>query len=528
MTYHSARRMLSACIAAVALVAALAMATAGTASATSDLTNQCSGANIKGQGSTFQAPAQEPVWNVDFNASADTNVLGCAGNAGQGDGKKPTVTYESTGSHSGSGACLKGFGDNAIPKYEEYPYCGTDEAPNSEDEAVMEAHKAARDTETKTIESIPVLQGAVAVLIHLPSGCVAQDEADVGGKVVKEGRLALDDTTVVKIYEGAIRNWKELVEAQSDAHDQLTCTGGATEEETPINVVVRTDRSGTTHIFKSFLAQIEPAHEVEMEEFNQIEEGGEKRNNPCGVRFAPEFRTWADVQGGCENQRWPRAAHVIRPFIVGNPGVIGEVNAKPSSIGYADLAVARKEGFFSKKCVSPFKAPECGGENSKGSSTKLGEQNHKFWAVIQNSEVAGAEYTDPANNDDIEKVDASDCADTLYIGKIGEVIPPVSTREPWSTVKAQLVQKNYPICGLTYDLALREYEPYILPTGGTLAEEEKGKEVAQTTRDYLLWELSTTTQGGEYDIKDHDYEKVSGTILKEAEAGVKEIGWEKP
>ena len=110
MTYHSARRMLSACIAAVALVAALVMATAGTASATSDLTSQCSGANIKGQGSTFQAPAQE-VWNPDFNASIDTNVLGCAGNAGQGDGKKPTVTYESTGSHSGSGACLKGFGD---------------------------------------------------------------------------------------------------------------------------------------------------------------------------------------------------------------------------------------------------------------------------------------------------------------------------------------------------------------------------------------------------------------------------------
>ena len=74
MTYHSARRMLSACIAAVALVAALAMATAGTASATSDLTSQCSGASIKGQGSTFQAPAQEPVWNVDFNAVTDTST----------------------------------------------------------------------------------------------------------------------------------------------------------------------------------------------------------------------------------------------------------------------------------------------------------------------------------------------------------------------------------------------------------------------------------------------------------------------
>ncbi len=529
MTYHSARRMLSACIAAVALVAALAMATAGTASATSDLTSQCSGANIKGQGSTFQAPAQEPVWNVDFNASTDTNVLGCAGNAGQGDGKKPTVTYESTGSHSGSGACLKGFGDGEAPKYEEYPYCGTDEAPNAAAAAAIEANKASSDTEVKTLESIPVLQGAVAVIIHLPSGCVGQDKAKVGGKVVEQGRIALDDTTVAKIYEGEIRNWKEVEEAQTDSNDKITCTGGASEEETPINVVVRTDKSGTTHIFKSFLAQVEPEpHTFQAEEFNEIDEEGVEKKNPCGSVLPAESKSWQNVQEGCENQRWPLKAKVVRPFTKGNPGVVGEVNAKASSIGYADLAVARKEGFFSKKCVSPVKAPECGGENKKGSETKLGEQNHKFWAPIQNSAVAGEEYADPANNSDIEKVDASNCADTVYIGKIGEVIPPTSTRENWSTTKAQLVQKKYPICGLTYDLALLTYKPYILPHGGTLAEEEKGKEVAQTARDYLLWEVSTKAQGGGYVIKDHDYEKVSGTIQKEAEKGIKEIGWAVP
>ncbi len=528
MTYLSARRMLSACIAAVALVAALAMATAGTASATSDLTSQCSGANIKGQGSTFQAPAQEPVWNVDFNASIDTNLLGCAGNMGQGDLKKPTVTYESTGSHAGSGACLKGFGDGEAPKYKEYPYCATDEAPNASAVALMEANKASSDTETRTIESIPVLQGSEAMIIHLPSGCVAKDEARVGTKLVKQGRLALDDATVAKIYEGEIRNWKEVEEAQADSHDVITCTGGAAEEETPINVVVRTDKSGTTHIFKSFLAQVSPSHTFEAEEFNEISEEGVLKKNPCGVVLPPESKTWANVQEGCENQRWPLKAKVVRPFTKGNPGVVGEVNKTPSSIGYADLAVARKEGFFSKKCPTGVKPPECGGENKKGSELKLGEQNHKFWAVIQNSEVAGVEYTDPSSDGDVEKVANSNCANTKYIGKIGEVIPPTSTRELWSTVKAQLVQVKYAICGLTYDLALREYKPYILPHGGTPTEEEEGKNVAQTTRDYLLWELSTKTQGGGYDIKTHDYEKVSGTVLKEAEAGVKEIGWEKP
>lgn len=535
MTYLSARSRLSACfVSVVAVLAFAALALAGTASAatkapTSDLTNQCSGANIKGQGSTFQAPAQEPVWNVDFNASTDTNLLGCAGNTGQGDLKKPTVTYESTGTHSGSGACLKGFGAGATPKYEEYPYCGTDEAPNATSIAQMEANKASSDTETRTIESIPVLQGAVAVLVHLPEGCVAQDEAKVATKLVKEGRIAFDDVTVAKIFEGVIRNWKEVEEAQTDDHVKITCTGGAAEEETPINVVVRTDKSGTTHIFKSFLAQVEPEpHTFEAEEFNEISEEGVKVKNPCGTILPAGPKSWQNVQEGCENQRWPLAAKVVRPFLKGNPGVIGAVNSTASSITYADLAVARKEGFFSKKCVAPAKAPNCGGENKKGSEVKLGEQNHRFWAPIQNSSVAGVEYADPASNQDIEKAANSNCAKTTYIGKIGEVIPPVSTREIWSTVKAQLVQVKYPICGLTYDLALREYKPYILPHGGTVAEEELGKEVAQTTRDYLLWELNSKPQGGGNLIKNHDYEKLSGTVLKEAETGVKEIGWEKP
>ena len=329
MTYHSARRMLSACIAAVALVAALAMATAGTASATSDLTSQCSGANIKGQGSTFQAPAQEPVWNVDFNASTDTNVLGCAGNTGQGDLKKPTVTYESTGSHSGSGACLKGFGDGEAPKYEEYPYCGTDEAPSASAEALMEANKASSDKETKTIESIPVLQGSVAVLIHLPAGCVASDEAKVGGKMVKQGRLALDDATVAKIYEGEIRNWKE-VEDSSDrrprrdhVHRRRHRRGNPDQRGRPrsTNQARRTSSS-------RFWRRSAPSHKFETEEFNEISEEGVLKKNPCGVVLPPEMKTWENVQEGCENQRWPLAAKVVRPFLKGNPGVVGEVNAK--------------------------------------------------------------------------------------------------------------------------------------------------------------------------------------------------------
>ncbi len=260
--------------------------------------------------------------------------------------------------------------------------------------------------------------------------------------------------------------------------------------------------------------------------FNEIEEEGVKVKNPCKAVLPPQKKTWENVQEGCENQRWPLKAKVVRPFKKGNPGVIGEVNAKASSITYADLAAARKEQFFSKKCVPPTKPPFCGGENKKGSESKLGEQNTRFWAPIQNSATAGGEYADPSSDADVEKLANSNCANTKYIGKIGEVIPPVSTRELWSTVKAQLVQVKYPICGLTYALALREYKAYMQP--GTTAEEEEDLAKAQTVRDYLRWALSTKTEGGGNLIKNHDYEKVSGTVQKEAEAGAKEIGWVTP
>ena len=43
----------------------------------------------------------------------------------------------------------------------------------------------------------------------------------------------------------------------------------------------------------------------------------------------------------CQNQRWPKAAEIVRGTESGNPGVVKRVNEVESSIGYADLAVTR-------------------------------------------------------------------------------------------------------------------------------------------------------------------------------------------
>jgi ABC-type phosphate transport system substrate-binding protein len=513
------RRLIPVC---VVVVAALAAAIApGSASAT-DLGEQCSGSPIKGHGSTFQAPILVK-WAEEFNTSK--NVLACAGETGQGDLLKPTVTYEHTGSNAGSGACLHGWGAESTEavKFGEFGYCGTDEAPNEKQKGEIEKNKTGG--ETRSLETIPVLQGAVAVLVHLPKGCLAESEIEAGGRKHKLGRLALDDTSIEGVYAGTIKNWKELLANQATedgaGSDKLTCKGGTVinkktltgeeEEEERITPVVRLDHSGTTHIFKSFLLQVSTTP-MEMEEYPE-EIGGKKTG--CGAALPEQEEPWTEVSEACQNQRWPKAAEVVRGTESGNPGVVKRVNTTPSSIGYADLAVARELHYFSAKCG---KFPtECGGEQTEGTEKKVGQQNTRFWAEVQDSakpEISG--FADPSTDGDIEATANSNCNGTVYTNEAGKAFPPANTREPWNGAKAELVETKYAICGLTYDLALRQYKYY----PGT------SKEEATTVENFLLWAMNTKAEGGGALENDTDYEKLPGSIIAKAEGGIKQIGYE--
>jgi ABC-type phosphate transport system substrate-binding protein len=509
MTFLSARRLVAAC--AVSVAAAAALAAPGAASATTDLGTQCAGSKIEGVGSSFQAPAQF-IWTglkggKGFNVS--TSELACNGTFGSGG--KPAVVYNQEEAFKGSGACLKDFGiGGAAPTTNKFPFCGTDEAPNPTAKGEVESHAAAGVAE-KSLETIPVLQGSLAIIVHLPAGCKATSTITSGTKTIKLGRLVFDNTTVDGIYTGAIKTWAEAVAAQGVNHgnDTLTCTVPAEANDT-IHPVVRADKSGTTHIFKEYLAQVDTAKTILMEEFNEPQGKGK----PCGATLPPQEKSWAEVGEGCENQRWPEALAKIRPVETGNQGVVHTVASTESSIGYADLAVARELESFSKKGL--------GGENKKGSEIKVGEQNVRFWAEIQRSEpgLTPVLYADPASNGDVEKPAQSNCAGTVYAAKPGEKFPPKNTRETWFAVKAEITQKKYNICGLTYVLAVRQYDFYLSPFGVT---EEESKHTATTVENYLKWALSAKTEGGGLEMKNHDYEKLTGTVHEEAEDGVEEI-----
>lgn len=516
MTFLSGRRLITACV--VTAAAAVGVIAPGTASATPDLLQQCAGGNIKGHGSTFQAPILVK-WAEQFNTSV--NEFACSGT--QGSKGTPKVEYLHTGADAGSGACLHGWGAESTEetKYQTFGYCGTDEAPNPTQKAEIESHAAA-GVEPRSLETIPVLQGAVTIIVHLPSGCKAESEIEKAGKKTKLGRLVLDNSSIDKVYRGEITNWKQLLENQEKENsnaggDKLTCTGGLAEEERTITPVVRLDHSGTTHIFKAYLLQVDGAP-VTMEEYPTTLTPAGRGKSGCASSLPEESETWSQVSEACQNQRWPKAAKVEFGTEKGNPGVIKAVNNIESSIGYADLAVAREEKFFSAIIKNEKgEVIHRGGENKKGSETNVGEQNTEFWAEVQDTatpQISG--FADPASNGDVEKVASSNCKGTVFSNEAGKKFPPPNVRETWNQAKAELVEAKYSLCGLTYDLVLRQYSFY---PGGTTKEE------ATTVENFLRWAVNTKAGGGEA-LKNTDYEKLPGTIIKEDETGLKEVGFE--
>lgn len=537
MTSLYARRLISACVISAASVAALVAP--GTASATiQKRLEQCAGANIKMNGSTFQNVAEEQ-WETGssnpYSFNLSTDKLACAGKTGQGSLGKPEVHYEQTQTTKGSGACMHAFGANNENKAAEtnvFTICGTDEAPNPTQKKEIEKNREGAPT-GESLETIPVTQGSESIIIHLPAGCKAESEVEV--KSVKHllGRLVLDQKSIVEVYEGSIETWGQLIKSVTAGKDKLEgCTEGvATAEGKRIRPVVREDSSGTTHIFKAFLQQVNSTHKVLMETF-PAEVGGKKTG--CGGELAEEEKFWSEVAEGCENQRWPKKANVLRPTESGNPGVIDEVAATPSSLAYADDAAAREYEFFSKKdytrvdpLVPGTEAEKTltgsGGENKKGSATKVGEQNNMFWAEVQNLNIPtkpDEEFTDPTTTGDVEKLGESNCKNSHYIEGAGHEFPPESTLDSWSEAKAATKEEHYSICGLTYILSFKQYEPYLEELG---VKEAEGLPKVTTAENYV--EYAINGGGGAKALKGHDYEALPKEVVKKAEKGAKEIEW---
>jgi ABC-type phosphate transport system substrate-binding protein len=442
MVFIRARRFVSVCVPTAAVMAALVAPGAASAGTVGE---QCSGSNILGQGASAQKIAQQTVWDPDFNTSATAKA--CDGTQGSKD--TPKVTYTSTS----SGAGMEAWGVNGHAFEGSIAFVGTDEPPNEAQKAEIESHKIKPKSEP-TLETIPVAQSAVAIIVHLPTKCTATSTNF-------SGRMALDNVTLEKIFDGVITKWSEITE-DGDTLLGANCTSAL--KESPITRIVRPDQAGTTSILKKYLSLINGENDI----FGEL--------------------GWRGLSEGMENTTWPGT--VTRPSEKGDSALVKLVAETPSSIGYATLGDARSNGSFVK--------PGGGGGSAR------------FWTPIQNNglEQEEATYADPSTDLETATVANSNCNGTVYTN--GEVpFPPASTLDAWNEVTTRTTESKYPICGLTYDLAFHEYSKY---PGTSLAE-------ATTVNNYLLFELSVASEGGQLLIKNHDYLELPSSLRVEAREG---------
>jgi ABC-type phosphate transport system substrate-binding protein len=447
MRSFTARRLLLVCslTACAAALIAPGVASAGFT------TGHCEGASIKANGATLQKKAQE-LWNKEFNNNALENA--CELKAGA-----PTVTYTGTGSGPGLESWGNGAGAGKGNFSAENAYVGTDEPPNKEQKEAIE-----KEGTGGKLLTIPVVQGAVAIIVHLPTGCTVKDK-------VAPGRLVLSNGTLEKIFHGTLTAWTAI----RDSKEKVKGKKGACN--VPIKRVVRLEGSGTTSIFKKYL------NLAQGEEFN-VEGVG--------------LTTWKKLAESNVNTTWPeeKADPVIRGK--GGGGVVKEVEATPSTIGYAVIADAR----------AAFGAPTA----------------EKFWAEIQNGTFMKGKkvlptYAEPANNGETTTKGSANCAETLYTdGK--NKFPPASTEAVWNEVTTSLTEPHYTICGFSYDLSMTKFEGY-----GVASGHEATDSSSRTALDYLNFALT----GGQPLLEGNDYlglpENAAGKVLKIAREGVAKISF---
>jgi ABC-type phosphate transport system substrate-binding protein len=308
-------------------------------------------------------------------------------------------------------------------------FAATDEPVNETQKGEIESFETTLVADP--VESVPVLQGAVAIIVNLPTGCVANSSSN-------KGRLVLNNSTLEGIFRGTIKKWSEI----SDGGDTLTGTGCNTA--TAISPIVRFDGSGTTHIFKKYLGLISKST-------FETEKG--------------ETKTWDDISEGSENTTWPKAAGVKKPGAKGGPEVLKLVAATPGSIAYANLADARANTSFVPPAGGPKKAT--------------------FWAPLQNGATT---YADPATNKDAAKLASANCSKTEYTNGKEEAFPPASVFETWNNVTTSTTEPKYTLCGLTYVTTLDSYGSFENGTGTSLGE-------ATTVNNYLRFVTDTGKGG---------------------------------
>jgi len=196
------------------------------------------------------------------------------------------------------------------------------------------------DLDKNGLIQFPTVMGGVVPVINVPG--------------VKAGELKLDGPTVAAIFLGKINKWDD--EAIKKLNPDVKLPAQA------ITVAHRTDGSGTTFIFTSYLAKVSPE--------------------------------WKEKVGAGKAVKWPAPNSIGGK---GNEGVAGQVKAVNGSIGYVEYAYAlqnkiphaalkNQAGKFLQPDLDSFQSAAANADWSKapkGFSLMLIDQpGEKSWPIV--------------------------------------------------------------------------------------------------------------------------------------------------
>jgi len=186
----------------------------------------------------------------------------------------------------------------------------------------------------------PTVMGGVVPILNVPG--------------IKAGDLKLDGSTLAAIFQGKISKWDDPAIKKLNPDLKLPAQA--------ITVAHRTDGSGTTFIFTSYLAQVSPE--------------------------------WQEKVGAGKAVKWPAPNSIGGK---GNEGVAGQVKAVNGTIGYVEYAYAfqnkipfavlkNKAGKFVQPDLDTFQAAAANADWSKapkGFSLMLIDQpGEKSWPIV--------------------------------------------------------------------------------------------------------------------------------------------------
>jgi phosphate transport system substrate-binding protein len=217
---------------------------------------------INGAGSTFAAPVYMQ-WGSELKSQGIT------------------VNYQAVGSGAGVASWTAGTADFA-----------------GSDPSLQAADKAAAKKGTPV--QIPMFFGAITVSYNLPG--------------VKAG-LKVDGPTLADIFMGKVKKWNDPEIAKLNPGTSLPSTG--------ITIVHRSDESGTTKGFTTFLSDVSP--------------------------------TWSKQIGADKTVKWPTGTGAK-----GNDGVAAAVKQTQGAVGYVEQAYALQNNFTTadvKNSSGNFEAP---------------------------------------------------------------------------------------------------------------------------------------------------------------------------